>query len=74
MLWPMTAVALGFLGLVAIAVPALRVGLEVRRLARRLDDAAQQISRATRDLERSAADVARRAGSAGDLPGSDFGR
>lgn len=74
MLWPMTAVALGFLGLVAIAVPALRVGLEVRRLARRLDDAAQQISRATRDLERSAAAVARRAGSGGDLPGSDFGR
>ncbi|WP_407563849.1 hypothetical protein [Streptomyces sp. 184] len=74
MLWPMTAVVLGFLGLVAIAVPALRVGLEVRRLARRLDDAAQQISRATRDLERSAADVARRAGATRDLPGSEFGR
>ncbi|MFW6719173.1 hypothetical protein ACXZ65_19180 [Streptomyces aculeolatus] len=74
MLWPMTAVALGFLGLVALAVPAARVGLEARRLARRLDDAAQQVSRATRDLERSAADVARRAGSTRDLPGSEFER
>ncbi|WP_181789147.1 hypothetical protein [Streptomyces phytophilus] len=74
MLWPMTAVALGFLGLVALAIPAAGVGLEARRLARRLDDAAQQVSRATRDLERSAAEVAGRAGSTRDLPGTEFER
>ncbi|MFG2711546.1 hypothetical protein ACGFX2_13425 [Streptomyces goshikiensis] len=63
MLWPMLAIALGFLGVAVLSVLALRVYLEVRRLSGQVADASRRITDASSDLERAAADLAR-AGSA----------
>ncbi|KJY46415.1 membrane protein [Streptomyces sp. NRRL S-444] len=52
MLWPMLAIALGFLGLAVLAVLAVRVFVEVR------------IADASGDLERAATDLARAGGAA----------
>ncbi|MEU9002386.1 hypothetical protein [Streptomyces sp. NPDC048551] len=59
MLWPMLAIALGFLGLAVLAVLALRVFLEVRRLSGQVALASRRITEASGDLERAAADLAR---------------
>ncbi|AKL65429.1 hypothetical protein OHU17_28130 [Streptomyces goshikiensis] len=59
MLWPMLAIALGFLGVAVLSVLALRVWLEVRRLSGQVADASRRITDASGDLERAAADLAR---------------
>ncbi|MEU9720082.1 hypothetical protein [Streptomyces sp. NPDC047976] len=59
MLWPMLAIALGFLGLAVLSVLALRVFLEVRRLSGQVALASRRITEASGDLERAAADLAR---------------
>ncbi|MGG8405635.1 hypothetical protein ACM614_03110 [Streptomyces sp. 12297] len=59
MLWPMIAIALGFLGLVVLAVPAVRVFTEVRRLSRQVADASLRIGQAAGDLEAAATGLAR---------------
>ncbi|AZM88373.1 MULTISPECIES: hypothetical protein [Streptomyces] len=59
MLWPMLAIVLGFLGLAVLSVLALRVFLEVRRLAGQVALASRRITEASGDLERAAADLAR---------------
>ncbi|MEU7637814.1 MULTISPECIES: hypothetical protein [unclassified Streptomyces] len=60
MLWPMIAVALGFLGIAVLGVLAVRVFAEVRRLAREVGTATERIQRATEDLERAAVPLASR--------------
>ncbi|MGC9501063.1 hypothetical protein [Streptomyces sp. WG7] len=59
MFWPMFAVAVGFLGLVVLAVCAVKVFVEARRLGRQVTDSADRISRAAEDLERATASAAR---------------
>ncbi|GAB7107230.1 membrane protein [Streptomyces phaeofaciens JCM 4814] len=61
MFWPMFAVAVGFLGLAVLAVFAVRVFLEARRLGRQVADSARRINRAAEDLERAAVSAARAA-------------
>ncbi|MER5974078.1 hypothetical protein ABT112_30930 [Streptomyces sp. NPDC002055] len=61
MLWPMIAVALAFCGTAVLGVLAIRVGLEVRRLARQVADSSERISRAAEDLERAAVPLAAQA-------------
>ncbi|MEQ8142188.1 hypothetical protein [Streptomyces sp. OP7] len=61
MFWPMFAVALGFLGLMVLAVLAVRVFVEAERLGRQVADSARRIGRAAEDLERAAASTARSA-------------
>ncbi|MFD3540633.1 hypothetical protein ACFWUQ_14160 [Streptomyces sp. NPDC058662] len=59
MLWPMIAIALGFLGVAVLGVLAVRVYVEVRRLTDQVARASRRISDASGDLERAAADLAR---------------
>ncbi|MFC9298117.1 hypothetical protein ACFTWH_29800 [Streptomyces sp. NPDC057011] len=59
MLWPMLAIALGFLGVAVLAVLAVRVYVEVHRLSRQVAQAGRRISDASVDLERAATDLAR---------------
>ncbi|GAA3254613.1 hypothetical protein Slala03_37080 [Streptomyces lavendulae subsp. lavendulae] len=59
MLWPMLAIVLGFLGVAVLAVLAVRVFLEVRRLSSQVALASRRITQASGDLERAAADLAR---------------
>ncbi|MCX4524963.1 MULTISPECIES: hypothetical protein [unclassified Streptomyces] len=59
MLWPMLAIALGFLGVAVLSVLALRVFLEVRRLSGQVAEASRRITDASCDLERAATDLAR---------------
>ncbi|MFC9290492.1 hypothetical protein [Streptomyces sp. NPDC057052] len=59
MFWPMFAVAMGFLGLAVLAVFAVRVFLEARRLGRQVSDSAQRINRAAEELERASLSAAR---------------
>ncbi|MFI8205782.1 hypothetical protein [Streptomyces sp. NPDC085937] len=61
MFWPMFAVVLGFLGLMVLAVLAVRVFVEAERLGRQVADSARRIGRAAEDLERAAASTARSA-------------
>ncbi|KAF4408315.1 MULTISPECIES: hypothetical protein [Streptomyces] len=65
MLWPMLAVALAFCGIAVLAVFAVRVHTEVRRLARQVAETSLRIERAVEDLERAASPLAARAGGAG---------
>ncbi|ADI11610.1 small membrane protein [Streptomyces bingchenggensis BCW-1] len=55
MLWPMLALALAFTGIAVLAVPAVRVFVEVRRLARQVGESSRRITRAAEDLERATA-------------------
>ncbi|MER7793281.1 hypothetical protein [Streptomyces sp. NPDC097640] len=55
MLWPMLALALAFTGIAVLAVLAVRVFVEVRRLARQVGESSRQITRAAEDLERATA-------------------
>jgi len=59
MVWPMFAVAVGFLGLAVLAVFAVRVFVEAQRLGRQVTDSASRINRAAADLERAAESAAR---------------
>ncbi|MEU9379368.1 hypothetical protein AB0D94_37215 [Streptomyces sp. NPDC048255] len=59
MLWPMFAIALGFLGVAVLAVLAVRVHVEVRRLSAQVAQASRRITDASGDLERAAVDLAR---------------
>ncbi|MFD6231814.1 hypothetical protein ACFWFZ_33920 [Streptomyces sp. NPDC060232] len=59
MLWPMFAIALGFLGVFVLAVLAVRVYAEVRRLSAEVALASRRITVASADLEREAAGLAR---------------
>lgn len=59
MFWAMCAVVAGFVGLAVLAVFAVRVFVEARRLGRQVSDSAQRISRAAEDLERAATSAAR---------------
>ncbi|WP_030768432.1 MULTISPECIES: hypothetical protein [unclassified Streptomyces] len=59
MLWPMFAIVLGFLGVAVLAVLAVRVYVEVRRLASQVALASRRITDASADLERAAVDLAR---------------
>ncbi|WP_327174833.1 hypothetical protein OG599_05660 [Streptomyces sp. NBC_01335] len=58
MLWPMLAIALGFLGIAVLGVLAVRVFLEVRRLGRQVAVTSERINRAAQDLERAATRLA----------------
>ncbi|MFI9204492.1 hypothetical protein [Streptomyces sp. NPDC053048] len=58
MFWPMLAIALGFCGIAVLAVLAVRVFAEVRRLSRQVSEASHRISRAAEDLERAAGPLA----------------
>ncbi|MFC9583274.1 hypothetical protein ACFVJ8_10650 [Streptomyces yangpuensis] len=59
MLWPMFAIVLGFLGVAVLAVLAVRVYTEVRRLSAEVALASRRIGAASADLEREAAGLAR---------------
>ncbi|MEU9420646.1 hypothetical protein [Streptomyces sp. NPDC051000] len=59
MLWPMIAIALGFLGVAVLGVLAVRVFVQVRRLSGQVADASRRITEASGDLERAASDLAR---------------
>ncbi|MEU5276709.1 hypothetical protein ABZ782_22195 [Streptomyces asoensis] len=59
MFWPMFAVAMGFAGLAVLAVFAVRVFVEARRLGLQVTESARRIDRAAQDLERAAVSVAR---------------
>lgn len=54
MVWPMVAVVLGFAGLAVLGVLAVRVFLEVRRLARQVAETSARINTAAEELERAA--------------------
>ncbi|WEH42699.1 hypothetical protein OG233_25960 [Streptomyces sp. NBC_01218] len=58
MLWPMLAIALGFLGTAVLGVLAVRVFLEVRRLGRQVATTSERINQAAQDLERAATRLA----------------
>lgn len=59
MLWPMLAIALGFLGLAVLGVLAVRVFVEARHLGSEVAAAAGRINRAAEDLERAAVGAAK---------------
>ncbi|MEV7525219.1 hypothetical protein [Streptomyces sp. NPDC091371] len=59
MLWPMFAIALGFLGVAVLSVLAVRVFVEVRRLSGQVERASRRIADASGELERAAVDLAR---------------
>ncbi|MEV6108122.1 hypothetical protein AB0M28_25950 [Streptomyces sp. NPDC051940] len=61
MLWPMTAIVLGFLGLAVLGVLAARVWIEVRRLARRVEEASEAVAKAASDVEKAAIPLVRAA-------------
>ncbi|MFF8372360.1 hypothetical protein ACF05W_26470 [Streptomyces lydicus] len=65
MLWPMIAIALGFLGIAVLGVLAVRVFVEVRRLGRQVGATSERIQRAAQDLERAAVPLASRMHEAG---------
>ncbi|MEU5211317.1 hypothetical protein [Streptomyces sp. NPDC020742] len=58
MLWPMIAIALGFLGIAVLGALAVRVFVEVRRLGHQVGAVSEQIQRAAQDLERAALPLA----------------
>lgn len=59
MLWPMLAIALGFLGIAVLGVLGIRVFIEAQRLGREVARTTERINRASEELERSATDLAR---------------
>ncbi|GFE25806.1 hypothetical protein RB199_05400 [Streptomyces libani] len=65
MLWPMIAIALGFAGIAVLGALAVRVFVEVRRLARQVGATSERIQQASEDLERAALPLASRVHEAG---------
>ncbi|SFD39419.1 hypothetical protein [Streptomyces aidingensis] len=62
MFWPMLHLFLAFAGVAVLGVLAVRVALEVRRLARAVGDSAERIALAAEDLEAAALPLAERGG------------
>jgi hypothetical protein len=60
MLWPMLAVAFGFLGIAVLGVLALRVHTETQRLARAVGAASHRVARAAEDLDMAATPLVKR--------------
>ncbi|MCC3773141.1 hypothetical protein [Streptomyces sp. UNOC14_S4] len=58
MFWPMLAIALAFCGIAVLGVLAVRVFVEVRRLARQVAESSARITRAAEELERAATPLA----------------
>jgi hypothetical protein len=58
MFWPMLAIALAFCGIAVLGVFALRVFVEVRRLARQVAESSARITRAAEELEQAATPLA----------------
>ncbi|WP_416976610.1 hypothetical protein [Streptomyces sp. T028] len=58
MFWSMFAVAVGFVGLAVLAVFAVRVFVEARRLGRQVTESARRINRAAEELERASVSAA----------------
>ncbi|KQX47871.1 MULTISPECIES: hypothetical protein [unclassified Streptomyces] len=59
MLWPMLAIALGFLGTAVLGVLAVKVFLEVQRLGRQVAHTTGRINQAVEELETAAVSLAR---------------
>ncbi|MFF8954734.1 hypothetical protein [Streptomyces sp. NPDC014894] len=59
MLWPMLAIALGFLGIAVLGVLGVRVFVEAQRLGREVARTTGRINRAAEDLEHAATRLAR---------------
>ncbi|WP_371651461.1 MULTISPECIES: hypothetical protein [unclassified Streptomyces] len=57
MFWPMTAIALGFLGIAVLGVLAIKVFVEAQRLGRQVADTTHKINKAAEDLERAAVEL-----------------
>ncbi|GHF90153.1 hypothetical protein [Streptomyces thermodiastaticus] len=61
MFWAMVAVAATSVGLAVLAVFAVQVFVQARRLGRQVAESAQRISRAAEELERASVSAARSA-------------
>lgn len=59
MLWPMLAIALGFLGIAVLGILGIRVFIEAQRLGREVAHTTERINRGAEDLENAATDLAR---------------
>ncbi|MFF3460229.1 hypothetical protein ACFYXH_39295 [Streptomyces sp. NPDC002730] len=59
MLWPMLAIALGFLGIAVLGILGVRVFLEAQRLGIEVARTTERINRAAEDLENAATGLAR---------------
>ncbi|MFC0849314.1 MULTISPECIES: hypothetical protein [Streptomyces] len=57
MFWPMTAIALGFLGISVLGVLAIKVFVEAQRLGRQVADTTRKINNAAEELERAAVEL-----------------
>ncbi|MFI1101399.1 hypothetical protein A8W25_02275 [Streptomyces sp. ERV7] len=57
MFWPMTAIALGFLGIAVLGVLAIKVFVEAQRLGRQVADTTRKINSAAEELERAAVEL-----------------
>ncbi len=68
MLWPMLAVALGFLGIAVLGLLGIRVFIEAQRLGRQVTRTTQRINSAAEELERAAEGLAR---TGATLPGRE---
>jgi hypothetical protein len=64
----MIAIALGFLGIAVLGILAVRVFVEVQRLARQVGRSSERIQRAAQDLERAATPLTSQAGSLAGHP------
>ena len=58
MLWPMLAIALGFLGIAVLGILGVRVFVEAQRLGREVARTTERINRAAEDLENAATGLA----------------
>ncbi|GAA3917321.1 membrane protein [Streptomyces gulbargensis] len=59
MFWPMLAIALGFLGLAVLGILGIKVFVEVQRLGRQVARTTRRIQQAAEELEDAATDLAR---------------
>ncbi|MGP4110857.1 hypothetical protein ACTWP5_08065 [Streptomyces sp. 4N509B] len=62
MAWSMVHLALAFAGVAVLGVLAVRVAIEVRRLARAVAEGTERVARAADDLERAAGPLVARGG------------
>lgn len=62
MLWVFVCVALAFGGIAVLGISAVRVFVEVQRLARQVGDSSQRLAAAAEDLQRLAEPLAAQAG------------
>ncbi len=64
MLWVFACIALAFCGIAVLGVLAIRVFLEVQRLARQVGDSSRRLAGAAEEFQRQAEPLAARAGQA----------